>query len=289
MATSRGQAGASSGSGPNREAPQRSHRPRVTTGTHVTNDVDAAPATGARSTATTQEGAETVSDEAEDPLAEVGNKIGQGITATMMGARMAVEVARRMRSSAITEWVQTDSDDWKDRVRAFNPELVDAYDKGRAEGMTASQARSYAADVAQTNTAIRAREAVAVRDSQPAVDKPERSNDRAESDTVAARLQAGKAGQRHLDVARRAEQRHDEAYRNARDAGIPDMEARRVAAKEWHRSWDDTAKQRSGAGRANIHQRTGRTLGHYGDAAAPRQQPPGQAPNEQDIRKAGKR
>lgn len=234
-----------------------------------------------------------MSDEAEDPLAEVGNKIGQGITATMMGARMAVEVARRMRSSAITEWVQTDSDDWKERVRAFNPELIDAYDKGRAEGMTTSQARSYAADVAQTNTAIRAREAVAARDSQPAADKPERSNARAESDTVRrsddvdARLQAAKAGQRHLDVARRAEQRHDEAYRKARDAGIPDVEARRVAAKEWHRSWDNTAaanRRQTGDNAPGRNTHRGRGLGHYGDSAAPRQQPPTPA-NEQNIRK----
>jgi hypothetical protein len=235
-----------------------------------------------------------VSDEAEDPLAEVGNQIGQGITATMMGARMAVEVARRMRSSAITEWVQTDSDDWKERVRAFNPELIDAYEKGRAEGMTASQARSYAANVAQTNTAIRAREAVAARDSQPAADKPERSNERADSDAVRrsddvdARLQAAKAGQRHLDVARRAEQRHDEAYRKARDAGMPDVEARRVAAKEWHRSWDNTAaanRRHTGDNAPGRNTHRGRGLGHYGDAAAPRQQPP-QAVVVQRVRQA---
>lgn len=229
-----------------------------------------------------------MSDEAEDPLAEVGNKIGQGITATMMGARMAVEVARRMRSSAITEWVQTDSEDWKERVRAFNPELIDAYDKGRAEGMTASQARSYAADVAQTNTAIRARQAVATRDPLPAADKPERRNERDESDDVDARLQAAKAGQRHLDVTRRAEQRHDEAYRKARDAGIPEAEARRVAAKEWHRSWDNTAaanRRHTGDNAPGRNTHRGRGLGHYGDAAAPRQQPP-QAVGEQRVRQA---
>lgn len=234
-----------------------------------------------------------MSEEAEDPLAEVGNKIGQGITATMMGARMAVEVARRMRSTAITEWVQTDSDDWKERVRAFNPELIDAYDKGRAEGMTASQARSYAADVAQTNTAIRASEAVATRDPQPDINKSELRNERAESETirrseaVETRLQSAKAGQRHLDVARRAEQRHDEAYRRARDAGIPDAEARKVAAKEWHRSWDSTATVNRRHTGDNAPGRTadrGRGLGHYGDAAAPRQQPLTTG-NERSIRK----
>lgn len=237
-----------------------------------------------------------MSDEAEDPLADVGNKIGQGITATMMGARMAVEVARRMRSSAITEWVQTDSDDWKDRVRAFNPELVDAYDKGRAEGMSAPQARNYAADVAQTNTAIRARETVAARDPQPDVDKPTRHNDIAESDTVGrsddmdTRLQAANAGQRHLDVARRAEQRHDEAYRKARNAGIPDPQARKAAAKEWQRSWDNTANatqlHTAEATPGRTHQARG--LGQHGDAAAPHQQPPAAA-NEQNIRKGRSR
>ncbi len=237
-----------------------------------------------------------MSDEAEDPLADVGNKIGQGITATMMGARMSVELARRMRSNAITEWVTTDSEDWKERVRTFNPELVDAYDKGRAEGMSAPQARNYAADVAQTNTAIRARETVAARDPQPDADKPTLNNDRVESDAVHrsdevnSRLQAANAGQRHLDVARRAEQRHDEAYRKARDAGIPDAQARKAAAKEWHRSWDNTANA--------THRHTGeatpgrprhsRGLGHYGDAAAPRQQPP-TAANEQNIRKGRSR
>ncbi len=238
-----------------------------------------------------------MSDEAEDPLAEVGNKIGQGITATMMGARMAVEVARRMRSSAITEWVQTDSEDWKERVRAFNPELIDAYDKGRAEGMTASRARSYAADVAQTNTAIRTREAVAAHAPQPDTNMAARSNERAEgetvqrSDDVDARLQSAKAGQRHLDVARRAEQRHDEAYRKARDAGIPDVEARRVAAKEWHRSWDSTAaanRRHTGENAPGLSKRGGRGLGHYGDAAEPRQQPSTPA-NEQNIRKGRSR
>lgn len=222
-----------------------------------------------------------MSDEAEDPLAEVGNKVGAGITTAMMGARMAVEVARRMRSDAITEWAATDSEDWKERVRTFNPELVDAYDKGITEGMDPAGARRYAADVVTTNAAVRSAERNQERDTTPdaSTATPDRTSADDRSHERAATPAAGgeeaariRVSEQHADMARRAARKHAAEYRKARDAGLPETQARRAAANAWHRTWERPARSTP----PSEHVRP-RTLGHYGDTAAPSQQPPMQA------------
>lgn len=216
-----------------------------------------------------------MSEESDDPLAEVGNKVGAGITTAMMGARMAVEIARRMRSDAITEWAATDSEDWKERVRTFNPELVDAYDKGISEGMDPTSARRYAADVVASNTAIRAAEhnpsAKQNEDrsepkQQPADASPTANTRPAGTDDETTRT---RVSEQHAEMARRADRRHQDAYRKARDRGLPETQARRAAAREWRRSWETPGTRSKGSESVRP-----RTLGHYGDPATPRQQPP---------------
>lgn len=230
--------------------------------------------------------------EEEDPLAEVGNKVGAGITTTMMGARMAVEVARRMRSDAITEWAATDSEDWKERVRTFNPELVDAYDKGITEGMAPASARRYAADVVTTNTAVRSaerdherhtvpRDDAATKDRTPADDRShERTATPPDAGEEAARV---RVSEQHANMARRADRKHADAYRRARDAGLPETQAKRAAAKAWHRTWERPARSTG-----SEHARP-RTLGHYGDTAAPSQKPATQANQAKPTKGKGQR
>jgi hypothetical protein len=230
-----------------------------------------------------------MSEESEDPLAEVGNKVGAGITTAMMGARMAVEIARRMRSDAITEWAETDSQDWKERVRTFNPDLVDAYDKGISEGMDPTSARRYAADVVTTNTAIRAAErnpsAKHNEDrsepkKQPADASPTANTRPAGTDDEASRI---RVSEQHADMARRAERRHQDAYRKARDRGLPETQARRAAAREWRRTWETPGTRSKGSESVRP-----RTLGHYGDPAAPRPQSSAPSANQNPTKGSGR-
>lgn len=229
-----------------------------------------------------------MSDEPEDPLAGVGNRVGAGITTAMMGARMAVEVARRMRSDAITEWAATESEDWKERVRMFNPELVDAYDKGINEGMGPAGARRYAADVVTTNIAVRSAERGHERQStsrEDAATKDRRPGGGRSHKRPAAPPDAGeevariRVSEHHANMARRADRKHADAYRKARDAGLPETQAKRAAAKAWHRTWVRPARSTT----PSEHGRP-RTLGHHGDTAAPPQNPPTQT-NKHNLTK----
>lgn len=227
--------------------------------------------------------------EEEDPLAEVGNKVGAGITTAMMGARMAVEVARRMRSDAITEWAATDSEDWKERVRTFNPALVDAYDKGITEGMDPAGARRYAADVVTTNAAIRSAERNQERGTTPhasASTSERTSADDRSPERPAAPVDAGeeaariRVSEQHAEMARRADRKHVAEYRKARDAGLPETQAKRAAAKAWHRTWERPARSTTGSEHVRA-----RALGHYGDTAAPPQKPLAPSPDGPTVRK----
>ena len=216
-----------------------------------------------------------------DPLAEVGNKVGAGITTAMMGARMAVEVARRMRSDAITEWAATDSEDWKERVRTFNPELVDAYDKGIAEGMDQAGARRYAADVVTTNAAVRSaqstRASTAGDESRDPKPGDERNLSRADVFSDGAeQADRVRASEQHAHLARKAESRHAEAYRKARNRGLPDAQARKVAAKAWHQTWNKPSHPTTGSQQASPGGR-----GHYAArrrTSTPKPAPPTNAP-----------
>ena len=174
-----------------------------------------------------------------DPLAEAATKAGSAITTAMGAGRMAFELARKTQLSrsqredrrhAVHQWATTGSDEWKERVRAYNPQLVDDYDAARRRGLTDEQARVHAANEQDKRT----------------TSSPTKTGD----DYIGRSVDADRIARNSRNY-ERATDKADEAYKRtharASATGMSAKDADQAAQDAWINRWERDHKKTANA------------------------------------------
>lgn len=223
-----------------------------------------------------------MSDVLEDPAGEIGHKMSAALTAGIGGSRLAFELSRRMgkasagarveRTDTVRQWAATGEEQWKERARVVNPDLVDAYDRARAQGYDSDGAFTRAAqemrdrevidqfgDAQQrrsTATTSNDADQPEARRTDPASDSQrqgesitgllDRANNKASRPQAQGTATAGntKKTNTYEKIVKDADGAFDTAHEQARERGVSPSDARTAGRAAWEASFDEATGRR---------------------------------------------